>query len=236
LSSDLQANDRPHAGWIYGELSTTINKPGVEDGIAINFGIVGPAALGEEIQKLNHSITGDPKPQGWKFQLKNEPAILIRYRRSWFTPLFETVNVKTDLITRTGINLGNFITDASAGFALRVGNFLPEHELPLRIQPGMSGNKAMTAIRKDKFDWILFAELQGRGVVHNIFLDGNTFTNSHSVTKRNFVWDASSGLVLGFGHFKYPVFLSFSFVWRDHEFVNQQDRNSFGSASICIQY
>jgi lipid A 3-O-deacylase len=236
LSPVLQSNDRPYAGWIYGELSTTINKPGVEDGIAINFGIVGPAALGEEVQKLNHSITGDPKPQGWKFQLRNEPAILIRYRRSWFTPLIESEEIKTDLITRTGLSLGNVFTNASAGFALRMGNYLPERELPLRIQPGMSGNKAMAPIRKDRFDWMLFAEIQGRGVSHNIFLDGNTFTDSHSVTKRNLVWDAGGGLVLGFGHFKYPVYLSFSYVLRDREYTLQQGRNNFGSALIGVQY
>jgi lipid A 3-O-deacylase len=236
LLPDLQTNDRPYAGWIYGELSTTVNRPGVEDGIAINFGIIGPAALGEEIQKLNHSIIGDPKPQGWRFQLRNEPAILIKFRRSWFTPLFETEEIKTDLITRTGINLGNVFTDASAGIALRIGNYLPERELPLRIQPGLSGNKAMTPIRKDMFDWMLFAEIQGRGVAQNIFLDGNTFTNSHSVSKRNFVWDAGGGIILGFGHFKYPVFVSFSFVLRDREFTFQQGRDNFGSALIGVQY
>jgi lipid A 3-O-deacylase len=91
-------------------------------------------------------------------------------------------------------------------------------------------------LRKDRFDWMLFAEIQARGVAQNIFLDGNTFTDSHSVRKRNFVWDAGGGIILGFGHFKSPVFLSFSFVLRDREFTFQQGRNNFGWVLVGVQY
>jgi hypothetical protein len=236
ISPDPVLHDRPFAGWLYTELSRTVNSPGREQSLAISLGVVGPLALGEEVQKLYHSIIGDLEPLGWDHQLKNEPAVLLRYRHSWFTPLVDGGRVKLDLITRAGINLGNVFTDAGTGLALRLGNHLPERELPLRLQPGLSGNNTFIHVRKDRFDWMVFAGVQGRGIARNIFLDGNTFRDSHSVDKRPLIWDAEAGIILGFGQFRHPVFISISFVWRDREFDLQQGRDNLGSAMVGIQY
>ena len=48
--------------------------------------------------------------------------------------------------------------------------------------------------RKKGFNWYLFAGLEGRAVFRNIFLDGNTFTDSHSVDSKHFVGDIQAGL------------------------------------------
>jgi hypothetical protein len=168
--------------------------------------------------------------------LRNEPVLLVRYRRSWFIPLLETSRLQAGLIQRAGINLGNAFTDAALGTAIRIGNYQPDQDIPLRIQPGLSGSASYFAVRKDRIDWMLFAEAQGRAVARNIFLDGNTFADSHSVTKRRFVPDLATGMAIGFGQFSTPVFLTFSLVWRGREFDLQQGSNSFGSAMIGIQY
>ena len=82
----------------------------------------------------------------------------------------------------------------------------------------------------------MFAEIQGRGIARNIFLDGNTFTNSLSVSKKHFVYDLGVGITMGLGHFKYPVTFSFNIVWRSREFDLQQGKDNFGSALITIGY
>ncbi len=204
--------------------------------LSINLGMVGPVALAEQGQKLIHDLVGDPEPAGWDNQLRNEPAILVRYRHSWFLPLLEINSLQSDNIPRLGINIGNVFTDAGIGTAVRIGNYLPEQDIPLRIQPGLSGSSSYVPIRKNQFDWMLFAEIQGRAVVHNIFLDGNTFVDSQSVDKRTFVRDLATGIVLGFGQFRLPVFVSFSVVWRGREFDLQQGDDSSGSAMIGVQY
>jgi len=109
-------------------------------------------------------------------------------------------------------------------------------DVPLRIQPGLSGANSYIAVRRGSFDWMLYAEVQGRAVAHNIFLDGNTFANSQSVAKRRFVQDLATGITLGFGQFSMPVFLSFSLIWRGREFDLQNGEANFGSAMIGIQY
>jgi hypothetical protein len=229
-------NDRPYAGWLYSELAMRKHVPGLEEAIAVSLGVVGPAALGEAGQKLFHNIVGDPKPAGWDNQLKNEPAVLLRYRRSWFLPLHDTGRLATDVVPRAGVSLGNVFTEMGAGVVLRLGNYLPERDLPARIQPGLSGDSGIIPVRSQHLDWMIYAEVQGRGVAHNIFLDGNTFTRSLSVEKRNFVWDAGAGFTLGLGQFHYPLYFSFHITWRGREFRQQYRRDSFGSALVGIQY
>lgn len=236
ISEKIQENDRPFAGWLYGEFTRISNTPNTEKAISLSIGMVGPAALGKQVQTLNHSIINDPKPLGWDNQLNNEPVILVKYRWSKFSSLLDSEKIKIGLISRLGINSGNVFTDAGGGLLLRIGNYLPNYEMPLRNDPGYSGNSSFLVIRKNRFDWQLFTEIQGRGVFQNIFLDGNTFTNSHSVEKKNFVWDKSAGLIVSSGHFKNPLFISFSVTWRSREFHLQKGSNSFGSATVGLKY
>lgn len=112
--------DRPFAGWLYGGLSVTAHSPGIEEHLAVNIGVVGLAAQGRRTQKLLHEISGDPEPQGWHNQLENEPALLLRYQRSWFTALVENQPVNLDLVPRAGLTTGNVITEAGAGAQSRV--------------------------------------------------------------------------------------------------------------------
>ena len=229
-------HDRPFAGWLYSELSVNTHNPGTSESVSINLGMVGPVALAEQGQKLIHDIIGDPEPAGWDNQLRNEPALLIRYRRSWFLPVIEFSSIQAEFIPGLGVNLGNVFTDAGIGAAVRIGHYLPEQDLPARMQPGLSGGISNFSIRKNQFDWMLYAEIQGRAVAHNIFLDGNTFTDSQFVDKRTIVRDLATGIAFGFGRFNVPVIFSFSIVWRGREFDLQKREDSFGSAMIAVQY
>ncbi len=159
ISNALQVNDRPFEGWLYSEYTTVANTRNNETAMGVNIGLVGPAALGKQIQTFNHSIINDPKPLGWNNQLKNEPALLLKYRRSLFSPTIELNTIRLGLIARLGLNLGNVFTDAGGGLVLRLGSYLPNQELPLRIHPGYSGNTTRISIRNNRFDWQLYAKI-----------------------------------------------------------------------------
>ena len=90
--------DRPYAGWLYAELSAAVQQPGSRNLFAINLGMVGPAALAEQSQRLIHNIIDDPAPAGWDNQLHNEPALLFRYQRSWFIGIDDTGKLQSDLV------------------------------------------------------------------------------------------------------------------------------------------
>lgn len=235
LASRPIPQDRPYAGWLYTELLLNAQHPASTDLFAVNLGIIGPAALAEQGQKLIHNLIGDPEPAGWDNQLRNEPALLLRYQRSWFINFDDTGKIQADLVPATGFSLGNVFTDAGAGLTLRLGSQLPAQDVPLRILPGLSG-PANYPVRPARFDWTGFAGIHGRAVLHNIFLDGNTFRESLSVDKHTFVHDISAGVSMGFGQFSVPMFVSFSLVWRGREFEGQQGADNFGSAMIGFAF
>ena len=232
----LIINDRPYAGWLYGEVSVTNRGNRVEDQFVLSAGVVGPAALGEEAQKFIHSISGDPEPQGWDNQLENEPVLLLHYRRSWFQDLYSSDSLGVDYVPRAAVSLGNVASELGLGSSLRVGSHLPTRDVPQRIQPGLNASSPRFEARKGRIDWMFSGSFHGRAVLRNIFLDGNTFEDSHDVNRRVLTWDASLGFMLTFGQFSKPVALSFTHVWRGKEFDAQREVDKFGSIHLSVKF
>src|SRR5690606_3724327 len=67
---------------------------------------------------------------------------------------------------------------------------------------------------------------------NDIFLDGNTFEDSHNVDKETFVGDFVLGANLIYGRWK----LSYSHVLRTKEFVGQDDSQKFGSVTLSYTF
>jgi lipid A 3-O-deacylase len=85
-----------------------------------------------------------------------------------------------------------------------------------------------------EFKWgaYFLAGVDGRFVLHNIFLDGNTWRESHHVTKRPFVGDGRVGLGLVFQMAE----ISFAHVFRTREFNDQKRSDSFGSVTLAVKF
>ena len=73
--------------------------------------------------------------------------------------------------------------------------------------------------------------MEGRYVAHSIFLDGNTFRDSHSVDREPLVGDLQAGLVLTWK----DVRLSFTNIFRTDEFEGQSSPTEFGSISLSLR-
>ena len=65
-------------------------------------------------------------------------------------------------------------------------------------------------------------------MAQNIFLDGNTFRDSHSVGHYPFVADVSVGMALNYKNTK----LAYAFVYRTREFSSQLEEQVFGTVSL----
>lgn len=76
--------------------------------------------------------------------------------------------------------------------------------------------------------WSLFAGVDARAMVWNVFLDGNTWRDSPSVDRYVLVADAQVGAVLSLGRAR----LAYTHVFRTPEFKNQVEREDFGALSI----
>jgi lipid A 3-O-deacylase len=229
------SDDRPFAGWLYAGLSVHSQQPGHTDYLVINTGIVGPAALGRQAQNLIHNIVDDPELSGWEDQLDNEPGLLVRYRRSWFIPLSTGV-ARLELVPALGFSLGNVMTDAAAAISLQFGNQQTGIVVPARLEGEHAAAGSYFPVSTQQTRWIVFASVQQRAVLRNIFLDGNTFSDSVSVSKRTFVNDIITGFALGYGQFSIPIVVAFNLTFRGREFELQRGSNSFGSVTLSTQY
>ncbi len=231
---ELVSDDRPYAGWLYGGVSFMSRSDHAMDVLELQAGMVGPAALAEQAQNFVHEMRDLPTPKGWDHQLENEPGLnLILEHRD--RRLRQTLHDRWafDVITSSGGVVGNVATYLHAGGLFRLGWNLPFDFGTSPIRPG--GDPNAPAARGDprldgqtRLGFHLFAGLGGRLVVRDIFLDGNTFADSHSVDKELLVGDFVLGATLMAG----PAKLSYTQNFRSREFEGQPDSHNFGSVSL----
>lgn len=225
-------NDRPWAAWLYGSMGLVTVRDRRVDELELALGIVGPEALGKQTQRFVHKNTKSPDPRGWKNQLKTEPGIALTWDRRWADALSWSPNGWwASASPSIGASVGNIHSYAQTGLSLRFG---PEqaqfNDLPVRVRPSTPGTGYFQKF--NKVTWNLFADVNGRAVARNIFLDGNSFTDSHSVDKENFVWDASAGVSISYGQTQ----LSYTLTHRSREFKAQQDSTLFGAISLSRRF
>ena len=225
-------NDRPYAGWLYLGFGLEANQGSKRcDKLGLEIGMVGPYSFAENVQSFWHSLFGLNVPKGWNNQLHNEPGIVLSYeqiRRHGVQDLFLGLNF--DLLPNVGGSIGNVFTYAEAGLALRLGSDLTHDFGPPRIRPGLPGSGFFRP--SEGFLWYVFAGFQGRAVLRNIFLDGNTFQDSHSVEKKPFVGDLQAGLVIQWKSFR----ISYTQVLRSKEFDGQEVCDVLGSLSLSYHF
>lgn len=231
---ELIKDDRPYAGLTYLGFALHRKNETTLDTIELNLGIVGPDSLAEDGQKLVHEITGSSIPDGWDNQLKNEFGFTLTLQRSLRLVSEEAaIGWGWDLIPHAGITAGTFAVYANTGAEFRFGYHVPSDFGNALVRPGSnvsvpvdgSGNRTS---RWHRFSITAFLGIEGRAVAHNIFLDGNTFTDSHSVDKKPFVGDFSSGLSVNYKTFK----LTYAHVYRSPEFEEQDKGHVFGSITL----
>nr|MBF0220642.1 lipid A deacylase LpxR family protein [Desulfobulbaceae bacterium] len=229
IRKDRILDDRPYAGWTYFGAAFHSKSKAIMDTFEFQFGLIGPESFAEESQKSVHELRNLQRPNGWDNQLKNEPGVAAIYERKWRLPFLYRASIPNfDSIAHAGGALGNVYTYANGGLEMRLGWNLPEDFGVSLIRP--AGNTRFT-IKNGKTAYI-FGAVNGRAVLQDIFLDGNTFTDSQSVTKEPFVADFAGGLAIYFAGYK----ITWTQVLRSREFKEQPDNHSFGSLTLSFFY
>ncbi len=229
--------DRPWAAFLYGSVglaNITYNDglPFHVDEMEFTLGVVGPEALGEQAQKFIHKyVSNSPEPMGWDNQLNFEPGIVISWqRRIPYALSYDTDYFHARLEPNFSVSLGNIRTNAAAGATLVIGS-AKKQDTPPRVRPAIPGT-GMFFTKNHKFNWQIFAGIDGRAVAHDIFLDGNSFSDSHSVDKEYFVGDASAGFSLIYDDYR----LSYTINARSKEFKRQEHESIFGSITLTKRF
>lgn len=227
----LIENDRPYAGLLFGGI--TLLEGEQYDGwrqtrrLSLDAGIVGPASGAKQTQRGYHDLISVEKPEGWHHQLDNEPILNVAYERTWLLQ-HHLAALELEYGPSAGFALGNLYTYASSGFEVRFGQDLGRSFGIPTVAPAHGGQSAFRA--RQGFSWYAFASLEGRYMARNLLLDGNSFENSHSVNRNEWVGDAQLGLALTWDRLQ----LAYTHVWRTDEFAEQERHDRFGSLILSL--
>ncbi|MBK7309697.1 MAG: lipid A deacylase LpxR family protein [Sphingobacteriaceae bacterium] len=177
----LDSTDRPYAGTFFFSQKVISNWFWSKLTKSVDIGCIGPAALGEEMQKFIHKHTGNQEPIGWENQVSNSFAVNLNiwleqglYLSKWF-----------DLVMEAGGKGGITNVNGAAGLMIRAGK-------KAEYFPGLT----MPSQQK----WECYATVNGTGsyVFHNAVLQGVPWKNSIYVLTRDrlvrFVYKLDAGL------------------------------------------
>jgi lipid A 3-O-deacylase len=235
------ATDRPYAGWLYVGPSLLQETNGNElENLELELGLVGPGALGRQIQNDWHQFMGIHQAQGWSNQIQNEPGGVLAYDRYWRIGVpflhWESGGVQdgVDIVPTAGGTVGNVFDYAQIGAQLRIGHHLETDYGPVRVRPSLSGTDYFNGEHLgDDIGWYLFAGAAGRAVARNIFLDGNSFRTSAHVEHKTLVGDLQAGASV---YWSDHARLDLSVMRRTDEFVGQRSSDVLGTAAISFSW
>jgi len=217
--------DRPWAGYLLANARLNLEREFIGnaqylDRINLGLGVVGPASGAEKTHKVLHSSI-NRSSRAWN-ELNSEPIVVVQYDtgKRWVWEE-DALGFGVELYPYTGVTLGNAYTYASLGFSTRIGTNLKKDSGPLRSNMIMSGtNFPQTG---NYFSWNMFAGVEGRYVGRNIFVDGNTFSDTSDVSSKSKVVDVQMGGEIGWGEKR----LSLVHVFRSEEFSGQISPDQF---------
>lgn len=237
---ELVEDDRPYAGWLYLGVGLQSRNFRRSDTVELQLGLVGPASLAKQAQNGVHRFRGIPRARGWGNQLRAEPAFLLAYdRRMKFSALRGEGDrpVGMDLFGYWGGAVGTLHTYANTGLEMRMG-WNPASDFGAS-QIGRPGNtNAPASVNDSRFEQrgfsslVFFAGIDGRRVARNLFLDGSTFSDSHSVDKEPWLGELSAGFSTVFNGYKF----AYRQVWRSREFTQQSASHSYGSFTLSYSF
>ena len=224
--------DRPYAGLLYGTVSLARDAGTSFTLFELQAGLIGPSALGRQVQNEFHNLISTTSSNGWDYQLRDEFVFGAVLSRTWRLPLLQFAGLQAEALPTATAALGTLQTTAAVGGILRIGQGLDADFGPARIRPALSGS-AFFQPRSREFGWYVFAGVEGRAVARDILLDGNTYRQSRSVDARPFVGDAMYGLAVMYA----GVRLTYTQVLRTEEFYGQRGGlQRFASLSATFRF
>lgn len=232
---ELQSDDRPYAGWLYGSFALHQSNAYTLDTVELQIGIVGPSAKAEQLQRFIHDhILGDPV-DGWQHQLSDEPGINLAYHhheRFVLASKYESL-----FIPRIGAVIGNVRTELDAGMLYRRGVNLPaDFGQNLMVVPGLDSaipayNKGAVKYRP-AYSYYLQLQADLRLIGRDLFLEGNSYKESHSVEPYPLVGRFGGGV--GGSYNQYEA--SLIYTVESKSFTQQPKFHAFGSLLFTYHY
>lgn len=194
--------------------------------LSVTAGVLGPAALGRQVQNGFHSLIGDTPNKGWPTQLGNMFVGQVTPERIWRLPIGDAGPVSVDALPSVAVGLGNLRSYVQAGVIFRVGQGLDSDFGVSRIQPGMSGTDAYNPTRP--FAWYVFGGVDGQAVGIDATLPGGNRVGPR--------WDVGE-LELGAAIMLRGVRVTYTQTWQTQTFrTARSGLFNFGSLAASVRF
>lgn len=227
-----QPQSRPWAGYLYTGAFVERIHENTMDHFQLDVGMVGPAALADRAQKAVHDVLDLNEPKGWDNQLRDEPTVQFTFRKKWALDMggFEAGSTPVDMqiIPQVGFGVGTVKRQIEGGATFRIGYQLPDDFGP----SGLNDIGPPAGTRQTGWSIYGFGRVGGKAVEHDIFLDGNNYRHSASITKKPLIADFQLGLALAYHLEALAIELSYSQTYRTVAFEGQDGMHGFGAWTL----
>lgn len=225
---ELIEEDAPYVGMFAWESELTTYDESTIDRLSLVLGMVGPAGGGEYVQKVVHEVIGASEPQGWDNQIGNEFIINLQGERSWRVYDKTLESSEFDIITGRHGEIGNLRSDVGIGVGIRWGRGLQNNFSSVSAFPAQKINSA----HNSPDGWYVFANTSAYYVANDIFIDGNTFQESHSVDLIHLQYGASFGVMANI----YNWNIVYTLLQLSDQYHGQNERSRFGSLTLTYHF
>lgn len=200
-SNTILYGDRPFEGSMSVKMFAISTNSSKQERVssAIHLGIIGPAALGEEIQTNIHRWTGNKIPKGWQHQIKND--VILNYQLT-----IEKKLLGTDAFLLSGaaeLRAGTLHDRISGEINFMTGHF----------------NNPYTTEKKKKVQYYLYGQSRINFTGYDATMQGGIFNRKSPYTISSadisrITFQADAGLVV---HFQ-KLFLGYNQSFLSKEF------------------
>ncbi len=228
----LLRKDRPYAGYLFGGVYVQRANGQIFDHAQLDIGVVGPSSWAEQAQKNIHDWLDLDEPKGWDNQLADEVTAQLTLRRKWRVDM-DAVRVgdsqlSQQLIPQVELAAGSVYRHVSTGATWRVG-----HNLPDDFGPGRLGDvAAATGGPTQGGGGYGFIRVAGRVVEHDLFLEGNSYKNSHGVDAQTLVGEIQAGIEAYYHYDGWRLGAGYSQTFVSEQFEGQDGSDSFGALTL----
>jgi hypothetical protein len=226
-------NDRPYAGILIGTAGLVHDSDLTRDLLSLSLGVIGPSALGEEVQNGFHNIIGDTPNRGWHYQIPDQPAFQLLGQRTYRLPIADLGIADVDVLPSATAGIGDIRDYAQLGSVLRLGQGLQSDFGTARIEPGLNGADAYT--NAQPFAWYGFAGVDGQAVGYDVTLDGSTFRTAPGPSVHR-IWDVGE-MEAGAAVLWHGLRITYTQTWQTQEFRHARSGLfNFGSLAVSAKF
>ncbi len=233
----LVRDDRPYAGYLFGSFFLQRVNDVTVDHFQFDLGVVGPASQADHLQRAVHELFDAEEPRGWDNQLHDEVTVQFHLRKKWRLPLLslaaqpQDMPLEVQLLPQVGASVGTVHRYLEAGATLRAGINLPNDFGIGRLEDVAAYGPGRMATTRGLGGYV-YIRAAGRAVEHNLFLDGNTFRDSHSVDARPLIGEWQVGVAAQYHHDNLSFEVGYAQTFQSEAFYGQHGGDSHATLTL----